>query len=210
MQDAIKQVFPLEDSSKNQEKRRDHPWITKMILKEIDKRDKLKLKWINSGRRNNSDEHKIFKKHKNKVTNLTRNAKQNYLLNKCKEANGNSDKLWKVAKQAMNINPKPDVIPDFIRTVSASGDSSKVVDKNNIANEMNKEFSNMGANLAEKLETTSAHFSDFLQYPNPHKDRLILHSVTELEVSTLIDELDVSKSVGIDEIPPKILGVHRL
>ena len=63
----------------------------------------------------------------------------------------------------MNINPKPDVIPDFIRTVSASGDLSKVVDKNNIANEMNKEFSNMGANLAEKLETTSAHFSDFLQ-----------------------------------------------
>ena len=74
-----------------------------------------------------------------------------------------------------------------------------------VANEMNREFAGMGAKLAEKLSPTTHHFTEFLQYPNPNHERLIMHAVTEQEVLKLINDLDVTKSVGLDEIPPKIL-----
>ena len=50
---------------------------------------------------------------------------------------------------------------------------------------MNRQLASMGATLAANLESTSTHFSDYLPSPSPHKDRLILHAVTELEVTKL-------------------------
>ena len=77
--------------------------------------------------------------------------------------------------------------------------------KSDIANVMNKQFSEMGAKLAEKLDNTEANFLDYLKFPNPNRDRMILYLITEPEVVKLIMELDTTKSIGIDEISPKLL-----
>ena len=70
---------------------------------------------------------------------------------------------------------------------------------------MNKQFCEMGANLAEKLSSTEAKFTDYLPTPNPHHERFILRPTNEPEVKKETDELDTSKALGIDEISPKIL-----
>ena len=81
----------------------------------------------------------------------------------------------------------------------------KLENKKEIANEMNKQFAGTGAKLASKLESAETNFKDYLQYPNPNHERIILNRITEPEVGTLILEIDVSKSLGIDDIPPIIV-----
>ena len=61
----------------------------------------------------------------------------------------------------------------------------------------------MGGKLAEKLPSTDASFSDYLK--SPSKKSLFIKKATELEVGNHVQELEEGKSVGIDEIPPKVL-----
>ena len=63
----------------------------------------------------------------------------------------------------------------------------------------------MGAKLANDLKMTESKYTDFLNSPNPNQERLILSPILETEVEKLIQELDTTKSVGLDDIPPKIL-----
>ena len=61
----------------------------------------------------------------------------------------------------------------------------------------------MGSKLAEKLGPTDANFSDYLKTPNSNS--FYNKNTDDTEVGNHVDELEEGKSVGIDEIPPKIL-----
>ena len=126
-------------------------------------------------------------------------------LKRCEDAKGDSEKMWKVIREATNTKSKPNTIPDYIKVQTTDGKLKKIQNKTEIANEMNKQFCQMGANLAEKLPQTNANFVDFLQFPNPNQLRFVLHPVTEPEVDKETQELDESKSTGIDKISPKIV-----
>ena len=63
----------------------------------------------------------------------------------------------------------------------------------------------MGANLANQLNNTDAHFTDYLLFPNPNHERFILPTIPESKVGKLIEELDEGKGVGVDKTPPKVL-----
>ena len=75
--------------------------------------------------------------------------------------------------------------------------------KLNLNNAMNKQFTEMGSKLAAKLEPTDANFSDYLKHPNSKS--IFLRKATEPETKKHIDEADVNKATGIDNIPAKIL-----
>ena len=68
---------------------------------------------------------------------------------------------------------------------------------------MNRQFTEMGSKLAEKLPSTDACFSDYLKSPN--RKSMFIKKATEFEVGKHVQELEEGKSVGIDEIPPKVL-----
>ena len=58
--------------------------------------------------------------------------------------------------------------------MTAGGDTVKIKNKSDIVNMMNRQFSQMGEKLAEKLECTSATYSDYLPEPNPNTSNLNL------------------------------------
>ena len=105
----------------------------------------------------------------------------------------------------INTRGKPNVTPNFIKVQTADGDHKKIQDKTEIANEMNQQFYQMGANLAKNLSPTTAKFSDYLPSPNPNQKRFILHPALESEVEKEAKELDPSKSCGFFDISPKII-----
>ena len=113
--------------------------------------------------------------------------------------------MWKVIKNVLNIKPSTNITPDFVYSRSTDGSTKKLTKTIDIANEMNSQFASMGSKLADKLPPSNHIFHEYLEYPNPNKTRMALSPITESEVSTLIQELDASKSVGVDEIPPKII-----
>ena len=88
---------------------------------------------------------------------------------------------------------------------TAVGNVKKIRDKTQIANEMNRQFSEMGANLAEQLQSPNTNFNDYLPSPNPHHERFVLHTIEESNVGKLIEELDEGKGLGVDKTPPKLL-----
>ena len=113
---------------------------------------------------------------------MIRIARKEKSLKKCEKAKGDSKKIWKVIKEATDTRPTPNTIPDFVKVQTADGNTKKIQNKTDIANEMNRRFCQMGANLAEKLPTTEVQFSDYLQTPNPNHERFILTPATETEV----------------------------
>lgn len=205
IKDAINTTFPLRKVSRKEAKRLLNYWMTKEILKEQKKRDILKKKWIKSGHTSGSPEHIAYKTSRNEVVNMIRIAKKEKSFKSCVDAKGDSKKIWKVIRQAMNTKPKSNTTPDFIKVNAPDGNLKKIHDKFEIANEMNRRFCQMGAKLAEKLPTTETNFTEFLQHPNPNHERFILHPITEPEVEKEAQNLDISKTTGTDEISPKIL-----
>ena len=54
-----------------------------------------------------------------------------------------------------------------------------------------------------ELESTDSTYSDYLRSPNPQS--LFLKKATEPETRKHIDEADIKKATGIDNIPAKVL-----
>ena len=205
IKDAINTTFPLRKVSRKEAKKLQNPWMTTEILNEQNTRDKLKKKWIISGHITDSPEHIAYKTVRNRVVKMIRIARKNSSLKNCEEAKGDSGKMWKVIREATNTKSKPNITPDFIKVKTAEGNFKKIQNKTEIADEMNGQFCQMGANLAKKLPSTQALFTDYLQTPNPNHARFILHPATEPEVDKESQELDISKSTGVDKIPPKVV-----
>jgi len=138
---------------------------------------------------------------------MKRKAERKYFDKATQEANGDSEKMWKVIKKATKQRPKAHTVPDFVKVQTAEGTQVKLNKTSEIVDELNRQFAGMGANLAKDLKTTPTptNFTEFLPTPNPNHDILILHHVTEAEVFNLIQNLDPSKSTGYDEVPPRIL-----
>ena len=205
IKDAINATFPLKRVSRKQAKKLRNPWMTKEILKEIKIRDNLKKKWIKLGRVIDSSDHIAYKAVRNKVVKMCRDTRKEKSLKRCIDAKGDGEKIWRVIREATNTKPKPTISPDFIRVKTSDGTIKKIQNKTEIANEMNRQFCQMGANLADNLKHTETSFSEYLPMPNPNHERIILHPTNEIEVEKEAQDLDVSKAQGFFDISPKIM-----
>jgi len=203
--DAIVEIFPSQIPTKKQELSIVNPWFNKELSNIQRTRDNLKCKWIKHGKLINSLEHLAYKKVRNKFTSMKRKAEKKYFDKATLDANGDSEKMWKVIKKATNDKPKSHIVPDFVKVRTAEGTQVKLDKTSEIVGELNRQFAGMGANLENDLKSTPTSFSEFLPNPNPNHDILILHHVTEAEVFGLIQDLNPSKSTGYDEVPPKII-----
>ena len=101
---------------------------------------------------------------------MCRNAKSKKLKNDCVNCKGDSARIWKVINEATNKKNAPNIYPNHIEStvVNTNGKTKtiKVKDKTAIANAMNKQFTEMGGNLAKKLQQTQTKFSDYLKTPS--------------------------------------------
>ena len=137
MQDSIENTFQFSKVSNKQAKNILNPWMTTEIREKQKLRDKLKKEWVVSGKTANSPLHLRYKKIRNKDVNMCSKAKRAKIQKKCKEANGDSGKMWKVINKTMKLKNKPNVTPDFVKVATADGKMKKIKNKKEIANEMN-------------------------------------------------------------------------
>ena len=89
---AINQVFPIKKVSRKQAKLIQNPWMTNEIIKEGKLRDKLQKKSVES---RNAEDYNKYKKQRNKVNRLVRDAKRKNIKSDCEKCKGNSKKMWK-------------------------------------------------------------------------------------------------------------------
>ena len=82
-------------------------------------------------------------------------------------------------------------------------DGNIITDPNEIANNFNEYFVNVGPKLADKIPPSNMNFSSYL--PANNQNSIFLDPIRENEVKIELDQLKVNKSGGYDEMSPRVL-----
>ena len=136
--------------SRRQYKVSKHTWITPDIVTFIKHKNKLYSKYL----KNKSPElyHK-YKKCRNQLTHVKANAKQKHFENLFKDACDTAD-TWKCINQLLKKTKPKTALPKTIET-----DGKLITSPQNICNEINKHFVNIGEKLAPNSRNSSFHQS---------------------------------------------------
>ena len=99
---------------------------------------------------------KIKKTYRNKFNKIKRLAKKSYYNGKFQESQGNIRQTWKLINEITNKNKSSSELPDnFMK------DGNIITDPNEIANNLNEYFVNVGPKLAEKIPPSNVNFSSY-------------------------------------------------
>ena len=125
MKSLIDQHFPVR---RKHIRRQTHPWLDSTILKFMRDRDQVHKKAKKFGLKQDWDE---YKRLRNKVTKLNRNAKKKYFRNKLEETRGRPKAFWNVLRQVMPSKKHRNEIDKLVV------DGKEINDRHGIANSLN-------------------------------------------------------------------------
>ncbi|MFZ2540057.1 MAG: reverse transcriptase family protein [Oscillospiraceae bacterium] len=170
------------------------PWITKTILNSIRKKNTMYKQYLKT----RSDVQLIkYKKYKNKLQEIIRQAEKRYYSSKILESKDNLSKTWKVLNSLINKKQ----VRRKIGPIEVNG----VVIENQeaIANNFNNYFANVGSNLAKQIPASCRKPADYLQ--NPTSNSMFFAPATDQETIEVITNLKYTNSLGNDNIPSLVI-----
>ena len=172
------------------------PWITSAIKQLIITRDRLKRKaiitnleidWLN------------YKTTRNKVNIQLRNAKKNYYSTKISDQKCNPKEAWKTINDILGRQRKPTVVNEL-----KLGENS-LTNTKDIAEGFNDYFSNIGPDLASKIDTPNLNFQTYIE--KAKSEFSAFQPVTVSNVYHLLHGLSSNKATGVDKISSKIIKI---
>ena len=172
----------------------DLPWITNNIRKAMRKRDRLRRKLKLNNNLYNKNK---YKKIRNEVVNLLRNAKRNYhndLCNKIKSNKFASKDWWKLIKQLSNKSRNNTNIQ-----VLLSETGTAVTDDTEKANILNRFFA-LQSTIDDKHSPLPPDDDD-----TPVQNIIDSINITPGDVMDILKTLDTSKALGHDLVSPRLL-----
>ena len=183
--------FPLM-ISKNSSRKPKMPWITKGLLVSVRKKNKLYKKYMG----NPTLQRELhYKRYKNKLNHLIRNAKKTYYDNKFDRAKGDLKETWRLINEVINTKlSKQSSLPSSFKSNGIS-----ITDPFEIANGFCRYFTNIGSSLANRILPTNCVFQDFLG-PNI-SETIFLKPTTERELKIILMSFKGGKAPGHDHIP---------
>lgn len=165
------------------------PWITRSLLKSINKKNKLYYKYKTT----KSEQSRLnYTRYRNTLTTTLRVSKKNYYSTQFQATLNDIKGTWKVIKNIFKSNSKT----SSIRSLQIDGEL--VDDTKSIVEKFNNYFCSIGPNLSEGIPNCDKSFHDFLKEPN--QQSLFLMPTNEVEVLSIIHFLKIGKSPGCDTI----------
>ena len=172
------------------------PWITSDIKKLINTRDKLKRKAILTNLENDWFDYKTSR---NKVIIELRNAKRDYYSSKIADQKFNPKKAWKSINNLLGRQNKPTVVNEI------NLDGKSFTTPKDIAEGFNDYFSNIGPDLASKIDTSNYNFETYTK--TAESEFAAFQPVTVSHICRLLHGLSSNKATGIDNISCKIIKI---
>ena len=183
-------TIPLQKPSRtNYKKTPRQPWITKSLLKSINRKNKLFYKYRKEPNTSNKSR---YTRYRNVLTSILRLAKENYYSMQFNKYKSDSKSTWKVINEALKT--KSDTSPPK----QISQDGRQTNDPAAIAEMFNDFFVSLGPNLANKIPKSQINFQSFLTDSNPQS--LLFEPATEQEIKCIVKNLNNKKSSGYDGI----------
>ncbi|MCG8113294.1 MAG: reverse transcriptase family protein, partial [Candidatus Thiodiazotropha taylori] len=193
-----------------------------MIMKQLDKHAPIKTKRVKSKRlpewhtpeitnlqklRDNckrQNQWAEYKKYRNKIKQLIRNAKRNFFTNSVIN-NQDSKTIWKHLREVKNgTNPSSSQLPEELII-----DDVTFTNSNDIAYKLNKYFCSIAEILNEPTdepcELDLSKLENFIRDKVPDEVSFKIPLITCEQVSSFINYLDTNKATGLDGLGPRII-----
>ena len=192
--------FPLKTVRFNKYKNKRNNWITQGLMKSIKFRDKLyKLS------KNVSSQHELFLVHKNNLRvynkilkNLIRDAKLKYYDNEFNKYKNDIKKTWNTIYSVIKNTDSSEKFPSFVHK------NDQIISKQeDIVEEMNSYFINIGHKIAPRSNEKYDEFSNFFSTASDHTFKF--KQVTENCVRKAFNELKSKETKDVDGLSTKLL-----
>ena len=173
------------------------PWLTEEIKQHLNERDKL----LRKARKSKSHiEWKKYKRKKNYCNNFVRQAKNTYQQNLLTENLKDSNKFWDMIKRVFPIKGGK----------SQKSSAPYIDDSDNSAKSKANAFCNFFSNVACNLKNHTYPVIDFVwkkvsRFPLRTTNVFKFHYVSRVFVEKELKRLKTKKSVGLDDLPPRLL-----
>ena len=151
----------------------------------------------------NPELHARYKKYRNMLTSVLRNAKKSYYGELFKKYKSNSAKTWDTINELLGRREsKNKIIVD--KLISNEHDISQIHETpEQIVEAFNEFFVKVGPNLAGQIPDVHKSFKEYL--PNTISDSFHWLPVTPLEIEDMLKSSDQKKACGHDNLPVKLL-----
>ena len=180
---------PKKEQPKNYKKSPRLPWISKAVLRSINRKNDLYYKY----KLEKTDQSKKkYRSYKNILTNIIRVEKKNYFVTRLELCKNDMKNTWKIIKEAMNLNNDKSKI-DKIKSNDVI-----IEDPTNIADIFNTYFSSIGDNLSSNIPLPQKKFVDFLG-PSNAKSMFLLPTHRQ-EILKIVKDFPNKRSSGHDDI----------
>jgi len=117
---------------------------------------------------------------------------QQFLVN-----SSNLKNSWKIIGKIINKQAHPPVQLTFQTAVG------EVVDEQQIFDEFNRYFGNIGITLSNSIAASPTSYTSFL--PASPSSSAVFDPTVKIEIKSIIANMNNSLSVGVDEIPPSVI-----
>jgi len=186
--------IPMRVIKNNYKKNPKLPWISKSILRSINRKNNLFYQF----KINPTKQSKLkYTSYKNTLTTILRIQKKNYYTNQLNMYKHDIRNTWKTIKNAMN---KPGHVSNISQVKWGDASSS---DPAGMATIFNNFFSSIGKTLSQNIPLSNNHFSEFLDVRNPKT--ILLAPTYREEILKIVSNLKDKKSPGHDGIDNHLL-----
>ena len=168
------------------------PWITKTLLRSINRKNNLYYKYITAKPQSKPSLKSKYNNYKNILTSLLRTAKKQYYADQLTLYKHDMKNTWKVINHALNKTKTSTLIPQLRL------DDRDITDPDDIAESFNSYFSRIGESLAQTIPNSNKKFHEFLQGPNTSS--IFFTPTNCFEILDIVNNLKTNKSPGFDRI----------
>ena len=181
--------IPMQKVSNNYKKIPRLPWISKSLLRSINRKNNLYYKSKLLG---TAGARKKYTSYKNTLLRIIRLSKKTYYEKSLALYKHDMQNTWRIIKRAMNIHKNNDDLSNIYHN------NVFIDDKTTMANVFNNYFSSIGENLARDIPPSNRQFHNFLDQPNP--DSLFFLPTNRYEILKIVAKLQNKKSSGHDGV----------
>ena len=196
----VNQHAPLRPQSRKERKLNSKPWINHKILKLIRTKNSMFRKCY---KKNDSHLIEKYKKMCYELTTIKRNTKQHYFATMINENKNNLQKQWQLINQILQRNNKQKKAIHKLVT----GNDETLTDCQDICNELNNYFINIGPKMVSKIPSNFLNDNDPSHSLPSMTTSMFCEPCFQCEVYQNIICLNEKKSVGIENIPIKFIKI---
>ena len=187
--------FPLKVLKGKQVNKFFSPWLSRGLLKSVNKKNRLYKKFVTSSSTSSAMKYKAYK---NKLTHLIRIAKRKYYDSKFENARNDLKTTWKLLNEVINKRKSKSSLP-----TSFKSEGRTLTDPIEIADRFCKYFTNIGPNVAKSIPKVNPSFRSYLG--DNIRSSINLKPTTTSELESICDMFASKRAPDYDSIPMHVI-----